>query len=155
MDPVTCVLASPGPQQQMLIASSSSTAAGREYLLLSRRSPAMNTAPDVEDGDIPVERPGLCADSDLVTRVAASAPPSYLQRDDDNDDDHESAYGEDSLLRDETKSLTSYMTEYRYEFGRRYHAFRDGAYWVRGVGPGTLSMGPALTSAGSQRRDCE
>ncbi|KKK13992.1 UMTA [Aspergillus rambellii] len=43
--------------------------------------------------------------------------------------DTDSAYGEDSLLGDDTKSLSTYITDYRYEFGRRYHSYRDGAYW--------------------------
>ena len=48
----------------------------------------------------------------------------------DDADDADSAYGEDSFIGDDTKTLSSYITEYRYEFGRRYHAYRDGAYWV-------------------------
>ena|ERR1700761_7831474 len=46
-------------------------------------------------------------------------------------DDADSAYDSESLLGDDTRSLASYITDYRYEHGRRYHAFRDGAYWVR------------------------
>ena len=45
-------------------------------------------------------------------------------------DDGDSAYESESLLGDDTRSLASYITDYRYEHGRRYHAFRDGAYWV-------------------------
>jgi hypothetical protein len=45
-------------------------------------------------------------------------------------DDGDSAYDSESLLGDDTRSLASYITDYRYEHGRRYHAFRDGAYWV-------------------------
>lgn len=68
-----------------------------------------------------------------TTRVPA-APPASLSPPDDEPNENDSAYGDDSndsLLRDDTKTLASYITEYRYEFGRRYHAFRDGAYWVR------------------------
>lgn len=82
-----------------------------------------------EDSDVTLlhagSRPG-----DSLTRAALPAPPSYLPRPDDDHNESDSAYGEDSLLRDDTKTLASHITEYRYEFGRRYHAFRDGAYWV-------------------------
>jgi hypothetical protein len=44
--------------------------------------------------------------------------------------DADSAYDSESLLGDDTRSLASYITDYRYEHGRRYHAYRDGAYWV-------------------------
>lgn len=45
-------------------------------------------------------------------------------------DDHsesDSAYG-DSLLGSETTSLASSVLDYKYENGRRYHAFQEGAY---------------------------
>lgn len=45
--------------------------------------------------------------------------------------DRDSAYDSESLLGDDTVTLASYITDYRYENGRRYHAYRDGAYWVR------------------------
>lgn len=45
-------------------------------------------------------------------------------------DDSDSAYGGDSLIGDDTKTLSTYITQHRYEYGRRYHAYRDGAYWV-------------------------
>jgi hypothetical protein len=44
--------------------------------------------------------------------------------------DSDSAYDGESLLGDDTRSLASYITHYRYENGRRYHSYRDGAYWV-------------------------
>ncbi|KAJ5126398.1 hypothetical protein N7526_008575 [Penicillium atrosanguineum] len=72
------------------------------------------------------EQPGSGLSSDLLTRLAESAPPSYLQL---AESDSDSAYGDDSLLIDDTQSLSDHMTAYRFEFGRRYHAFRDGAYW--------------------------
>jgi hypothetical protein len=46
------------------------------------------------------------------------------------DTDRDSACENDSLIGDDTWSLASYITDYRYEHGRRYHAYRDGAYWV-------------------------
>jgi hypothetical protein len=53
-----------------------------------------------------------------------------IQEDVDHSD-VDSAYDGASLLGDDTRSLASYITDYRYEHGRRYHAYRDGAYWVR------------------------
>ncbi|GAT19533.1 UMTA [Aspergillus luchuensis] len=47
----------------------------------------------------------------------------------DNIADDDSAYGEDSLIGDDTITLSTYITDYRYEYGRRYHSYRDGAYW--------------------------
>lgn len=49
---------------------------------------------------------------------------------DDYDDDRDSAYGGDSFIGDDTKTLSCYITDYRFEYGRRYHSYRDGAYWV-------------------------
>ncbi|KAE9378337.1 S-adenosyl-L-methionine-dependent methyltransferase [Stipitochalara longipes BDJ] len=45
------------------------------------------------------------------------------------DGDGDSAYGQ-SLHYSDTASITSAITKYRYENGRRYHAYRDGAYWA-------------------------
>jgi hypothetical protein len=44
-------------------------------------------------------------------------------------DELDSAYDDESLLGDDTNFLASYITNHRYENGRRYHAYRDGAYW--------------------------
>jgi len=44
-------------------------------------------------------------------------------------DDSDSAFG-GSLIGCDTDTLASYITDYRYENGRRYHAYRDGEYWV-------------------------
>jgi hypothetical protein len=89
-----------------------------------------------EDSDVTLLHSGSrpAVDSLTLTRVPLPAPPSYLPRPEEDPTENDSAYGEDSLLRDDTKTLASYITEYRYEFGRRYHAFRDGAYWVRAGG---------------------
>ena len=43
--------------------------------------------------------------------------------------DNDSTYGA-SLIGCDTDTLASYITDYRYENGRRYHAYRDGEYWV-------------------------
>jgi hypothetical protein len=45
--------------------------------------------------------------------------------------DIDSAYDGDSLREDDTETLPSFITDYRWENGRRYHAYSDGAYWVR------------------------
>lgn len=44
-------------------------------------------------------------------------------------DDNDSAFG-GSLIGCDTDTLASFITDYRYENGRRYHAYRDGEYWV-------------------------
>lgn len=98
------------------------------------RSLALNMSSDYkEGGDVAPLHSGI--DSPTLTRTAATAfpaaPLAYLSPPDDEPNESDSAYGDDTLLRDDTKTLASYITEYRYEFGRRYHAFRDGAYWVR------------------------
>lgn len=46
------------------------------------------------------------------------------------DQDFDSAYDSESLIGGDTMTLASYITDYRFEHGRRYHAYRDGAYWV-------------------------
>ncbi|KAF2674598.1 hypothetical protein BT63DRAFT_15318 [Microthyrium microscopicum] len=51
--------------------------------------------------------------------------------DTDHDYDADSAIDNESLIGDDTRSLNSTVTSYRYEHGRRYHAYKDGAYWVR------------------------
>jgi hypothetical protein len=45
--------------------------------------------------------------------------------------DVDSAYDNESLLDEGTRTLASFITDYRFEHGRRYHAYKDGAYWVR------------------------
>jgi hypothetical protein len=44
-------------------------------------------------------------------------------------DGNDSAFG-GSLIGCDTDTLASYITDYRYENGRRYHAYKDGEYWV-------------------------
>ncbi|KAF7550351.1 hypothetical protein G7Z17_g5775 [Cylindrodendrum hubeiense] len=48
---------------------------------------------------------------------------------DDGINDNDSALGLDSWDEDDTKSLSSSVLKYTWENGRRYHAYRDGAYW--------------------------
>jgi hypothetical protein len=66
------------------------------------------------------------ASSDVDMIGAGAAEDSYETDDFDGD----SAYDSASLIGDDTNTLASYITDYRYEHGRRYHAYRDGAYWV-------------------------
>ncbi|KAL1624129.1 hypothetical protein SLS54_004058 [Diplodia seriata] len=42
------------------------------------------------------------------------------------DDSNDSAFGDDIS---DTTSITSTIWRHRYENGRRYHKFREGAYW--------------------------
>jgi hypothetical protein len=49
--------------------------------------------------------------------------------DDDHFDDNDSGLG-GSLIGYDTQTISSLITDYRYENGRRYHAYRDGEYWV-------------------------
>ncbi|KAI9669165.1 MAG: hypothetical protein M1829_005166 [Trizodia sp. TS-e1964] len=45
----------------------------------------------------------------------------------DSNQDSDSAWGGDT--ESETTSMTSSITKYRFENGRRYHAYKDGEYW--------------------------
>lgn len=76
----------------------------------------------------PAPRTSSSSSSETPTRPRSpmDAPPD----DADNGSDADSAFGGDSFIGDETKTLSEYITEYRFEYGRRYHAYRDGAYWV-------------------------
>jgi hypothetical protein len=47
-----------------------------------------------------------------------------------HEQDFDSAYDSESLIGGDTMTLASFITDYRFEHGRRYHAYRDGAYWV-------------------------
>ncbi|KAB8291855.1 hypothetical protein EYC80_006637 [Monilinia laxa] len=63
----------------------------------------------------------------------SSAPsnPESVDHDDEEEessDDHDSAFG-DSLIGCDIETLATYITDYRYENGRRYHAYQDGEYW--------------------------
>lgn len=57
------------------------------------------------------------------------AANSNDENEDDGINDNDSAFG-GSLIGCDTDTLASYITDYRYENGRRYHAYRDGEYWV-------------------------
>jgi hypothetical protein len=67
-------------------------------------------------------------------------PTDFGQQADAHEEEElDSAYDSESLLGDDTTTLASYITDYRYEHGRRYHAYRDGAYWVS---VGNITSGP-------------
>ncbi|KAK2802306.1 hypothetical protein FQN51_004595 [Onygenales sp. PD_10] len=53
---------------------------------------------------------------------------SPLVVDDENHSDHDSTY--EGSIESETTSVTSSIYKYRVENGRRYHAFKDGAYYA-------------------------
>ncbi|KAL1650417.1 hypothetical protein SLS58_001235 [Diplodia intermedia] len=59
---------------------------------------------------------------------------------DENEDD--SAYGEDELS--DTTSIASTIWRHRFENGRRYQKWKEGAYWYRvldvGTGTGIWAM---------------
>ncbi|KPI36589.1 uncharacterized protein AB675_4352 [Cyphellophora attinorum] len=65
-------------------------------------------------------------DRDDTSTLATSISGNRIDIDFDTDTD--SALGSDDLDPD-TRSLTSSIFNYRWENGRRYHAFRDGEYW--------------------------
>lgn len=58
----------------------------------------------------------------MCNTEAATQPDEFLGEAD-------SAYGDDSDRESQTTSLKSSVTNYVYENGRRYHAFRQGTYW--------------------------
>jgi hypothetical protein len=82
------------------------------------------------------------AESPHEAEPLAEAFPSehHMQVDETREDeedgdfglDSDSAYDSASLIGEDTKTLSTYITDYHYENGRRYHAYRDGAYWVLG-----------------------
>ncbi|RSL88216.1 hypothetical protein BHE90_016553 [Fusarium euwallaceae] len=45
------------------------------------------------------------------------------------DDDADSSYSLSTRITD-TESLRSSILEYKWENGRRYHAYQDGSYWA-------------------------
>ena len=57
---------------------------------------------------------------------------NYGEMNDEYFNDNDSALG-GSLIGHDTQTVASCMTDYRYENGRRYHAYRDGEYWVFSV----------------------
>lgn len=80
--------------------------------------------------------PSLSLSPHLPDHSGAPVPSVGTDNDDDvqdgalyPEDDNDSTFGS-SLIGSDTQTLASYITDYRYENGRQYHAFRDGEYWV-------------------------
>jgi hypothetical protein len=72
---------------------------------------------------------------------------NYEMNDDEYFNDNDSALG-GSLIGYDTHTIASYMTDYRYENGRRYHAYRDGEYWVFSF---LVICSQAITHEGTER----
>ncbi len=69
------------------------------------------------------------ASSRIVTAEAGDdIPVDANYEHDDEHDDVDSAY--DESTSSDTDSLQSSITQNRYENNRRYHAYKDGEYWV-------------------------
>ncbi|KAL4780134.1 S-adenosyl-L-methionine-dependent methyltransferase [Aspergillus varians] len=64
-----------------------------------------------------------------LTPDRVNAPPVPALGEGSDLEDTDSGYSGSSVIGYETKTLPSYVTDYRFEYGRRYHAFHDGAYW--------------------------
>jgi len=65
-----------------------------------------------------------------VSQFPAQQAEDVHEVQDDAHYDVDSAYDADSIRDDDTETLASFITNYRWENGRRYHAYSDGAYWV-------------------------
>jgi hypothetical protein len=86
------------------------------------------------NSDHPPNDSALSLDEVLPGSTAHHEDHEFTDYDNDGEgemyNDNDSAFG-GSLMGWDSDSLASYITDYRYENGRRYHAFRDGEYWVR------------------------
>lgn len=99
-------------------------------VLRSRLPIAAMTSSRCEEHSLTTEI-SLSTELDTPHSLYSSVDMSNRMSDgEDNIADDDSAYGEDSLIGDDTITLSTYITDYRYEYGRRYHSYRDGAYWV-------------------------
>jgi hypothetical protein len=63
-----------------------------------------------------------------VTAVKYIEAAPLISTQDEVDDTNDSAFGGDDDLSD-TYSVASMIFQHRYENGRRYHAYKEGAYW--------------------------
>jgi hypothetical protein len=75
------------------------------------------------------QAPTSAATFGLNPLIPSDPDPGFLNSARYNHADTDSAYDGDSFLSD-TTSLNSEVTKYRTEHGRRYHGYKDGAYWV-------------------------
>ncbi|KAG9232192.1 putative methyltransferase [Amylocarpus encephaloides] len=83
----------------------------------------------------PVPQPAETATQPEVAAASAAQVGETPTHEDIEADDHDvlegdSAFGDDESERDSRTSLTSGITKYREENGRRYHAYRDGKYLI-------------------------
>ncbi|KAI9711588.1 MAG: hypothetical protein M1820_002153 [Bogoriella megaspora] len=111
-----------------------------ELPIFSNTAPGNNDEMEI-DSSVPTMPPTILGTSSHSEPLNATHPLLTLNLhhhtfDDTQSDqhslyteDHDSAYDSASLLGDDTDTLASFITDYRYENGRRYHSFRDGAYW--------------------------
>lgn len=92
--------------------------------------------PTSSTSDQPIQPSGPTSSSAMAPSSSSYYPQdsgadsTFDDEYDYDDDDQDSAYGGDSFIGDDTKTLSCYITDYRFEYGRRYHSYRDGAYWV-------------------------
>ncbi|KAJ4286594.1 hypothetical protein N0V88_007956 [Collariella sp. IMI 366227] len=110
-------------------ANPTTTAATSEVESLRATSPEAEVQPPDPIVPSPAsEAPGILPDEEEEVEVAH--PPLQVDHDlllQDQDDDYDSAYGSFGG-RSSTGSITSSITNYVYENGRRYHAYRSGEY---------------------------
>ncbi|KAL9080341.1 MAG: hypothetical protein Q9157_000869 [Trypethelium eluteriae] len=110
--------------------------AGNLPIFSNTIDPTTQDEMDIDPTAPPVFPPVIFGTSSHSEPLSAAHPLLAFQPHDNQDphalfyaDDHDSAYDSASLLGDDTDTLASFITDYRYENGRRYHSFRDGAYW--------------------------
>ncbi len=94
--------------------------------LIASSSPAAPSSLSANDSALSL------ADNEPHHDDSNSNSNSQAQDEDDEEAgfDDDSAYDGGSLIGCDTDTLASYITDYTYENGRRYHAYRDGEYWV-------------------------
>ena len=101
-------------------------------------SKLMDTSASIPAQSFPVEIHPDLMNHDSALSVSFPTPyeestdDHIIESYEDSDDrfnDNDSAFG-GSLIGCDTDTLASFITDYRYENGRRYHAYRDGEYWV-------------------------
>jgi hypothetical protein len=66
----------------------------------------------------------------LEDSISADADSADGDSVDADSADGDSAYAESLGSGNSTRTLSFSDTNYRFEHGRRYHAYRDGSYWV-------------------------
>ncbi|KAH8821457.1 S-adenosyl-L-methionine-dependent methyltransferase [Xylogone sp. PMI_703] len=125
----------PNPISTLSKPPSSSTAASSSKLpdydsglSITDTEPA---TPDREHSQPPSEAGRPAQTEDPYNQFLPSDGPyqDFIEVDSEEDgSDGDSAFG-GSLIGCDTDTLASYITDYRYENGRRYHAYRDGEYW--------------------------